>query len=109
MKITFERRPHAICAELREPGECDRIANVARASDAFDIFGVFTRDIDPMAYKPLDALFSFARVVCVEVEQRGDGWRVEVAYWRAALGTLAQYETDAPSLIVALTRALAEL
>ena len=106
MKIQFERHPHAICAVLTEPGECDRIINVDRASDAFRAFGIFTRDVAPAAYKPLDALFALPRVVLVEIERREGGWRVEVAYWNKGLGTLAQYETEAPSLIVALTRAL---
>jgi len=109
MKIQFERRPHVIYAELTEPGECDRLVEVARASDAFRIFGAFTRDIDPIALKPLDALFSYARVVRVDIERRAGGWRVGVVYWSGATGMPVQYETEAPSLIVALTRALTEL
>ena len=110
MKLQFERHPHSICAVLTEPGECDRIINVARASDAFRVFKLGNElaalNIDPTALKPLDALFALPRVVCVEIERREGGWRVEVAYWNKGLGTLAQYETEAPSLIVALTRAL---
>jgi hypothetical protein len=101
MKIAFERTPTAICAVLTEPGECDRIINVARASDAIDVFAL---DVSPAAYKPLDTLFALPRVVCVEIERREGGWRVEVAYWNGALGTLAQYETDAASLAEALAR-----
>jgi len=104
MKLQFERTPGAICAVLTAPDECDRIISVARASDAFRAFGVFARDIDPMAYTPLDALFSFPRVVLVEIEQRDGGWRAEVAYWHRALGTLAQYEADAATLSEALAR-----
>ena len=104
MRIQFERTPTAICAVLTEPGECDRIINVARASDAFRAFGIFTRDVAPAAYKPLDALFSLPRVVCVEIERREGGWRVEVAYWHKGLGTLAQYEEDAATLSEALAR-----
>ena len=104
MKLQFERHPHAICVVLTDAGECDRIINVDRASDAFRAFGIFTRDVAPAAYKPLDALFSLPRVVCVEIEQRAEGWRVEVAYWNGALGTLAQYETDAATLSEALAR-----
>jgi hypothetical protein len=106
MKLQFERTPGAVCAVLVAPGECDRIINVPRASDAFDVFAL---DVDPNALKPLDALFELPRVVCVEIEQRDGGWRAEVAYWHKALGTLAQYETEAPSLIVALTRALTKV
>ena len=113
MKLQFERHPHAICAVLYEPGECDRIINVDRASDAFRVFKLGNElaalNIDPTALKPLDALFTYARVVCVEIEQRSGGWRVEVAYWCKGLGTLAQHETEAPSLIVALTRALTDI
>ena len=104
MKIAFERTPTAICAVLTEPGECDRIITVARPSDAFRAFGIFTRDVSPAAYKPLDALFALPRVVCVEIERREGGWRVEVAYWNKGLGTLAQYETDAATLSEALAR-----
>jgi len=101
MKIAFERTPTAICAVLYEPGECDRIITVARPSDAIDVFAL---DVSPAAYKPLDALFTYARVVCVEIERREGGWRVEVAYWNKGLGTLAQYETDAATLSEALAR-----
>jgi hypothetical protein len=101
MKIAFERTPTAICAVLYEPGECDRIITVARPSDAIDVFAL---DVSPAAYKPLDALVSLPRVVCVEIERREGGWRVEVAYWSGALGTLAQYETDAATLSEALAR-----
>ena len=104
MKLQFERHPHAICAVLYEPGECDRIINVDRASDAFRAFGIFTRDVAPAAYKPLDARFALPRVVCVEIERREGGWRVEVAYWNKGLGTPAQYETDAATLSEALAR-----
>ena len=108
MKLQFERTPTAICAVLYEPGECDRIINVARASDAFRVFKLSNElaalNIDPTALKPLDALFSLPRVVCVEIERREGGWRVEVAYWNGALGTLAQYETDAATLSEALAR-----
>jgi RimJ/RimL family protein N-acetyltransferase len=101
VKLQFERHPHSICAVLTEPGECDRIINVARASDAIDVFAL---DVSPAAYKPLDALFSLPRIVCVEIERREGGWRVEVAYWNKGLGTPAQYETDAASLAEALAR-----
>jgi len=101
MKIAFERTPTAICAVLTEPGECDRINNVARASDAIDVFAL---DINAAAFTPLDALFALPRVVCVEIERRNGGWRVEVAYWNKGLGTLAQYETDAATLSEALAR-----
>jgi len=101
VKLQFERHPHSICAVLTEPGECDRIITVDRASDAFDVFAL---DVSPAAYKPLDALFALPRIVCVEIERREGGWRVEVAYWNGALGTLAQYETDAASLAEALAR-----
>jgi len=101
MKIAFERTPTAICAVLYEPGECDRIISVSRASDAIDVFAL---DVSPAAYKPLDALFALSRVVCVEIERREGGWRVEVAYWNKGLGTLAQYETDAATLSEALAR-----
>jgi len=104
MKIAFERHPHAICVVLNDAGECDRIINVDRASDAFRAFGIFTRDVAPAAYKPLDALFALPRVVCVEIERREGGWRVEVAYWHKGLGTLAQYEEDAATLSEALAR-----
>jgi ribosome-interacting GTPase 1 len=101
VKIQFERHPQSICAVLTEPGECDRIINVDRASDAIDVFAL---DVSPAAYKPLDALFALSRVVCVEIEQREGGWRVEAAYWNKGLGTLAQYETDAATLSEALAR-----
>jgi len=101
MKIQFERHPHAICAVLYEPGECDRIISVSRASDAIDVFAL---DVSPAAYKPLDALFALSRVVCVEVERREGGWRVEVVYWRKTHGTLAQYEAEAATLSEALAR-----
>ena len=101
MKIAFERTPTAICAVLTEPGECDRIINVARASDAIDVFAL---DINAAAFTPLDALFSLPRVVCVEIERREGGWRVEVAYWHKGLGTLAQYEAEAATLSEALAR-----
>jgi hypothetical protein len=111
MKLQFERLPGAVCAVLTAPGECDRIINVPRASDAFDVFAL---DVDPNALKPLDALFALPRVVCVEIEQyrdllHGDRWRVEVAYWHKALGTLAQYETKAPLLEAALRWALTDI
>jgi hypothetical protein len=106
MKLQFERYPQSICAVLTEPGACDRIINVPRASEAFDVFAL---DVAPAAFKPLDALFALPRVVLVEIEQRDGGWRVEVAYWHKALGTLAQYETEAATLADALTRALTEL
>jgi hypothetical protein len=106
MKLQFERLPGAICAVLVAPGECDRIANVARASDAFDALAL---DVDAGAFAPLNALFVFARVVCVELERRGDGWRAEVVYWSGGLGTLAQYETDAATLTDALTRCVRAL
>ena len=101
MKFQFERHPHAICAVLTAPGECDRIITVARPSDAFDVLAL---DIHTAALKPLDALFALPRVVCVEIERREGGWRVEVAYWSKGLGTLAQYETDAATLSEALAR-----
>ena len=101
MKIQFERHPHAICAVLTEQSACDRIITVARASDAIDALAL---DIHTAALKPLDALFSLPRVVCVEIEQRSGGWRVEVAYWNKGLGTLAQYEEDAATLSEALAR-----
>jgi len=101
VKIQFERHPHAICAVLTEQSACDRIITVARASDAIDALAL---DIHTAALKPLDALFSLPRIVCVEIEQRSGGWRVEVAYWNGALGTLAQYETDAATLSEALAR-----
>jgi RimJ/RimL family protein N-acetyltransferase len=101
MKLQFERHPHAICAVLTEPGECDRIISVDRASDAFDVFAL---DINAAAFTPLDTLFALPRVVLVEIERREGGWRVEVAYWSKGLGTLAQYETDAASLAEALAR-----
>ena len=108
MKLQFERHPHAICAVLYEPGECDRIINVDRASDAFRVFKLGNElaalNIDPTALKPLDALFALPRVVCVEIERREGGWRVEVAYWSKGLGTPAQYETDAATLSEALAR-----
>jgi len=101
MKITFERTPTAICAVLYEPGECDRIINVARASDTIDALAL---DIHTAALKPLDALFALPRVVLAEIERREGGWRVEVAYWHKGLGTLAQYEEDAATLSEALAR-----
>jgi len=61
-------------------------------------------DVDVAAYTPLDALFALPRLVLVEIEQRSDGWCVEVAYWHAALGTLAQYEVEAAVLSEALAR-----
>jgi hypothetical protein len=111
MKLQFERTARAICVVLTEPGECDRIVEVACASDAF---GAFALDVDPSAFKPLDALFALPRVVCVEIEKYGDlrggdRWRVEVAYWHKALGTLTQYETEAASPDVALRRALTDI
>jgi len=104
VKIQFERHPHAICVVLTDAGECDRIITVARPSDAFRAFGIFTRDVSPAAYKPLDALFALSRVVCVEIERREGGWRVEAAYWHKGLGTLAQYEEGAATLSEALAR-----
>ena len=101
MKFQFERHPHAICAVLTAPGECDRIITVARPSDAFDVLAL---DIHTAAFTPLDALFALPRVVCVEIERREGGWRVEVAYWSKGLGTPAQYETDAATLSEALAR-----
>ena len=101
MKIAFERTPTAICAVLYEPGECDRIISVSRASDAIDALAL---DIHTAALKPLDALFSLPRVVCAEIERREGGWRVEVAYWNKGLGTLAQYEEGAATLSEALAR-----
>jgi len=101
MKIQFERHPHTICAVLTASGECDRIITVARPSDAFDALAL---DIHTAAFMPLDALFSLPRVVCVEIEQRSGGWRVEVVYWHKGLGTLAQYEEDAATLSEALAR-----
>ena len=101
MKFQFERHPHAICAVLTAPGECDRIITVARPSDAFDVLAL---DIHTAAFMPLDALFSLPRVVCVEIEQRSGGWRVEVVYWHKTHGTLAQYEEDAATLSEALAR-----
>ena len=101
MKLQFERHPHSICAVLTEPGECDRIINVARPSDAFDALAL---DIHTTAFMPLDALFALPRVVLVEIERREGGWRVEVAYWNKGLGTPAQYETDAATLSEALAR-----
>jgi RimJ/RimL family protein N-acetyltransferase len=101
MKIAFERTPTAICAVLTDAGECDRIITVARPSDAID---ALTLDIHTAAFMPLDALFALSRVVCVEIERREGGWRVEVAYWNKGLGTLAQYETDAATLSEALAR-----
>jgi hypothetical protein len=111
MKLQFERYPQSICAVLTEPGACDRIVEVPRASDAFDVFAL---DVDPAAFTPLDALFALPRVVCVEIEQycdllHSDRWRVEVAYWHKALGTLAQYETKAPLLEAALRWALTDI
>jgi len=103
MRLQFERLSGAICAVLTAPGECDRIVEVARASDAF---GALALDVDPRAFKPLDALLTFARVVCVEIERRNSGWRVEVTYWSGTTGALAQYETEAASLIAALARAI---
>ena len=104
MKIQFERHPHAVCVVLTDAGECDRVITVARPSDAFRAFGIFTHDVDPIAYKPIDALFALPRVVCVEIERREGGWRVEVVYWSKGLGTPAQYETDAATLSEALAR-----
>jgi len=108
VKLQFERHPHSICAVLTEPGECDRIINVDRASDAFRVFKLGNElaalNIDPTALKPLDALFALPRVVCVEIERRAEGWRVEVVYWSKGLGTPAQYETDAATLSEALAR-----
>ena len=101
MKIAFERTPTAICAVLTDAGECDRIISVSRASDAIDVFAL---DVSPAAYKPLDALFALSRVVCVEIERREGGWRVEVAYRNKGLGTLAQYEAEAATLSEALAR-----
>ena len=101
MKIQFERHPHAICAVLTAPGECDRIITVARPSDAIDVLAL---DIHTAAFTPLDALFALPRVVCVEIEQRSGGWRVEVVYWHKTHGTLAQYEEDAATLSEALAR-----
>ena len=101
MKLQFERHPHAICVVLTDAGECDRIITVARASDAIDALAL---DINAAAFTPLDALFSLPRVVCVEIERRGGGWRVEVAYWSKGLGTLAQYEAEAVTLSEALAR-----
>jgi len=101
VKIQFERHPQSICAVLTEPGECDRIINVDRASDAIDVFAL---DVSPAAYKPLDALFALTRVVCVEIERREGGWRVEVVYWHKTHGTLAQYEAEAATLSEALAR-----
>jgi hypothetical protein len=106
VKLLFERYPQSVCAVLTEPGACDRIVEVPRASDAF---GALALDVATAAFKPLDALFALPRVVCVEIEQRAGDWRVEVAYWHKALGTLAQYETEAATLADALTRALTEL
>jgi len=101
VKLQFERTPTAICAVLTDAGECDRIITVARPSDAFDALAL---DVHTAAHKPLDALFALSRVVCVEIERREGGWRVEVAYWNKGLGTLAQYETDAATLSEALAR-----
>jgi len=104
MKIQFERHPHAICVVLTDAGECDRVITVAHPSDAFRAFGIFARDVDLIAYKPIDALFSLPRVVCVEIERREGCWRVEVVYWHKGLGTLAQYEVEAVMLSEALAR-----
>ena len=101
MKLQFERHPHSICAVLTDAGECDRIINVDRASDAID---ALTLDVAPAAYTPLDALFALPRVVLAEIERREGGWRVEVAYWSKGLGTLAQYEAEAVTLSEALAR-----
>jgi hypothetical protein len=101
VRIQFERTPTAICAVLTKPGECDRIITVARPSDAIDALAL---DIHTAALKPLDALFALPRVVCVEIEQRSGGWRVEVVYWHKTHGTLAQYEEDAATLSEALAR-----
>ena len=101
MKIQFERHPHAICVVLTDAGECDRVITVARPSAAIDALAL---DIHTAAFMPLDALFSLPRVALVEIEQRSDGWRVEVAYWHKGLGTLAQYEEDAATLSEALAR-----
>ena len=111
MKLQFERHPHSICAVLTDAGECDRIISVDRASDAIDAFAL---DINAAAFTPLDALFALPRVVYVEIEKYcdirlGDRWRVEVVYWRGATGTLAQYETKAPPLDVALKWALTDI
>jgi hypothetical protein len=106
VKLLFERYPQSVCAVLTEPGACDRIVEVPRASDAF---GALALDVATAAFKPLDALFALPRVVCVEIEQRAGDWRVEVAYWHKALGTLAQYETEAATLADALTRALTDI
>jgi hypothetical protein len=76
MKIAFERTPTAICAVLTDAGECDRIITVARPSDAIDALAL---GINSAALKPLDALFSLPRVVCVEIERREGGWRVACA------------------------------
>jgi len=101
VKIQFERHPHAICVVLTDAGECDRIITVARASDAIDALAL---DIHTAAHKPLDALFALPRVVCVEIERRNGGWRVEVVYWHKTHGTLAQYEAEAVTLSEALAR-----
>ena len=101
MKLQFERHPHAICVVLTDAGECDRIITVARPSDAIDALAL---DIHTAAHKPLDALFALPRVVCIEIERREGGWRVEVAYWHKGLGTLAQYEAEAVTLSEALAR-----
>jgi len=101
VKLQFERHPHAICAVLTDAGECDRIINVDRASDAIDALAL---DINAAAFTPLDALFALPRVVLVEIERRAGGWRVEVAYWNGALGALAQYEEDEATLSEALAR-----
>jgi hypothetical protein len=106
MKLQFERSPQSLCAVLVAPGACDRIINVPRASDAFDVFAL---DVDPAAFTPIDALLALPRVVCVEIEQRDGGWRVEVAYWHKALGTLAQCEAEAAMLAEALARCVREL
>ena len=101
MKLQFERTPTAICAVLTDAGECDRIINVDRASDAIDALAL---GINAAAFTPLDALVLLPRVVCVEIEQRSGGWCVEVAYWHKGLGTLAQYEAEAVTLSEALAR-----
>jgi len=106
VKLQFERHPRSICAVLTDAGECDRIITVARPSDAIDALAL---DIHTAAHKPLDALFALPRVVLVEIERREGGWRVEAAYWNGALGTLAQYETDAATLSEALARCVWEL
>jgi hypothetical protein len=106
MKLQFERTPNAVRAELRAPDGCDRIVNVAHASDAFRVFAL---DVEPGAFIQINALFAFPRVVCIGVERRRGGWRVGVVYWRGASGALAQYETAAASLAEALARCVRAL